>query len=71
MSDDSYVEGSIVSENPEFVRVRKADGTTADLATAQIAARKKGLSAMPEGMRQYVSREHVRDLLEYLGRLLN
>ncbi len=68
MSDDTYVEGSIVSENPEFVRVRKADGTTADLATAQIAARKKGLSAMPEGMKQYVSREDLRDLLEFLGR---
>jgi quinoprotein glucose dehydrogenase len=69
MSDDTYVEGSIVAENPEFVRVRKADGTTADLATAQIAGRKKGLSAMPEGLRQYVSREHLRDLLEFLGRL--
>jgi quinoprotein glucose dehydrogenase len=69
MKDDSFVEGSIVVENPEFVRVRKADGTTTDLATAQIAGRRKGLSAMPEGLKQYVSREDLRDLIEYLGRL--
>ncbi len=69
MKDDSYVEGSVVTENPEFVRVRKADGTTTDLATAQIAGRRKGLSAMPDGLKQYVTREDLRDLIEYLGRL--
>jgi quinoprotein glucose dehydrogenase len=69
MSDDSYVEGSIQTENAEFVRVRKSDGTTVDLATAQIAGRRKGLSAMPEGFKQYVTREDLRDLIEFLGRL--
>jgi quinoprotein glucose dehydrogenase len=69
MKDDTYVEGSIVTENPEFVRVRKADGTTTDLATAQIESRRKGLSAMPDGLKQYVDREDLRDLIEYLGRL--
>ena len=69
MSDDSYVEGSIQTENAEFVRVRKSDGTTVDLATAQIVGRRKGLSAMPEGLKQYVTREDLRDLIEFLGRL--
>ncbi len=68
LSDDTYVEGSIVRETAESVRVRKADGTEADLATAQIAGRRQGLSAMPEGLKQYVTREDLRDLVEYLGR---
>jgi quinoprotein glucose dehydrogenase len=68
LSDDSYVEGSIQTENAEFVRVRKSDGTTVDLATAQIVGRRKGLSAMPEGLKQYATREDLRDLIEYIGR---
>ena len=62
-------EGAIVSQTPEVVRVRKADGTEVDLAESEIAGRRKGLSAMPEGLRQFVSREHMRDLIEHVGRL--
>lgn len=67
--DDTYVEGAIVSQTPEVVRVRQADGTEVDLAESEIAGRRKGLSAMPDGLRQFVSRENMRDLVEYLGRL--
>jgi len=68
MSDDTYVEGSVVRESAASVRVRKSDGTEVDLVTAEIAGRRKGLSAMPEGLKQYVTREDLRDLVEYLGR---
>ena len=65
--DETFVEGAIVSETPLTVRVRKADGTELDLPVAEIAGRRKGLSAMPDGLRQFVSRENLRDLIEYLG----
>ncbi len=69
MQDDTYVEGSIVAETSESVHVRKSDATEVDLPAAEIAGRRKGLSAMPEGLKQYVTREDLRDLIEYLGRL--
>jgi len=65
--DDTFVEGAVVSETADVVRVRKADGTEVELAVPEIAARRKGLSAMPDGLRQFVSRENLRDLIEYLG----
>lgn len=67
--DDTFVEGAIVTETSETVRVRQADGTEVDLVPSEIASRRKGLSAMPDGLRQFVSRENLRDLVEYLGRL--
>jgi hypothetical protein len=69
LADDTFVEGAIVSEVGGLVKVRKADGTEVDLLESEIAARRKGLSAMPDGLRQFVSREDMRDLIEYLGRL--
>ena len=69
MQDDTFVEGAIVSETPDAVRVRKSDGTEVELAPSEIASRRKGLSAMPDGLRQFVSRENLRDLVEYLGLL--
>jgi len=69
LADDTYVEGAIVSESAGVVRVRKADGTEVELEESEIAARRKGLSAMPDGLRQFVSREDMRDLIEYLGSL--
>ncbi|MFN0009777.1 MAG: PVC-type heme-binding CxxCH protein [Planctomycetota bacterium] len=69
LADDTFVEGALVSETPETVRVRKADGTEVELAASEITGRRKGLSAMPDGLRQFVSREDMRDLVEYLGGL--
>jgi putative heme-binding domain-containing protein len=67
MTDETYIEGAVVSQTSEGVRVRQADGTEVDLLESEILGRRKGLSAMPDGLRQFVSREDMRDLIEYLG----
>ena len=57
----SESDGEIVLNSPEdgIVKVKKAD----------ITARERGLSSMPEGLASLLSRRDLRDLIEYLASL--
>jgi quinoprotein glucose dehydrogenase len=64
--DGPPVEGSVIEDTAEHLVLRKADGTTAEVQKSEIDAVKPGLSAMPTNLAEHLSREEMRDLIEYL-----
>ena len=69
LADGGRVEGQLVEETAEVVRVLDAEGELHALDPAAIEARRAGLSAMPEGLGGLIDAREMRDLLEYLGGL--
>jgi quinoprotein glucose dehydrogenase len=67
--DGEPVEGLVMEDTPERVVVRKADGAQVDIARVEIEGTKPGLSAMPANLVDHLSREEMRDLVEYLASL--
>jgi quinoprotein glucose dehydrogenase len=64
--DGPPVEGSVIEDTPEHLVLRKADGKTVTVEKSDIDVIKPGLSAMPANMAEHLSREEMRDLIEYL-----
>ncbi len=69
LDDDRVLVGRVLAEDGERVLVVDAEGVETELPLAAIQARRTGLSAMPEGQGELLTREDLRDLLEYLARL--
>ncbi|MBL8862527.1 MAG: HEAT repeat domain-containing protein [Planctomycetes bacterium] len=67
--DGEPVEGLVIEDTPERVVLRKADGVQVDFPRAEIEGLKPGLSAMPANLVDHLSREEMRDLIEYLANL--
>ena len=63
------VEGQVLEESAELVRVLDADGVEHAFAPAEVEVRRRGLSAMPEGLDKLLTPEQMRDLLEFLSGL--
>lgn len=61
--------GLVKGEDEKEVRLESPEEGTLRIAKADIVTRQRGLSAMPEGMEQYLSRREVRDLVEFLAGL--
>lgn len=61
--------GKLVSEAPDHIVVDSPDEGTVQVAKKDIKSRARGLSAMPEEFRQILSKQDLRDLVEYLGGL--
>ena len=53
----------------ELVLNLAEDGSTQKISKEQIAKRQRGLSAMPEGLAQMLSKQDLRDLIEFLASL--
>lgn len=64
--DAPPLEGVVVEETGELLRVRTADGAQVDVARAEIEGTKPGISSMPDNLCDHISREEMRDLVEYL-----
>jgi quinoprotein glucose dehydrogenase len=69
LEDETRVEGQVLSEDGELIRVLDADGVVHELEAAAVETRRAGLSAMPAGMGALVTRHEMRDLIEYLSSL--
>lgn len=67
--DETSVEGLVVEDVPDHVKLRRADGTEVVVPRAEIELVKPGLSAMPTNMSENLSRDEMRDLIEYLTTL--
>ncbi len=67
--DEPPVEGLVIEDTPERVVVRKADGVQVEFARADVEGTKPGISAMPANLTDHLSREEMRDLIEYLATL--
>jgi quinoprotein glucose dehydrogenase len=62
--------GTVKSENADELILNSAeDGTTQKISKNQIAKRQRGLSAMPEGLVNMLSKPDLRDLIEFLASL--
>lgn len=61
--------GRVEKETPEQLVLVLADGNRKILAKKDIRARKTGLSAMPEGLVQFLTKRELRDLVEFLASL--
>ncbi len=69
LDDDTLVAGLLVGEAGGVVSLRDAQDELLEIPVEQIVERREGLSAMPQGAAQYLSRARMRDLIEFLGRL--
>jgi hypothetical protein len=58
--------GRIIEESEEQVVLLDADGAVFDIDPVEISGRAVGLSAMPTGHAENLSRRAMRDLLAYL-----
>ena len=56
-----------MEESPELLRVLQSSGETVEVEPATIVERRPDLSAMPEGLGQFLTPREMRDLVEYLA----
>ncbi len=70
MEDGRVLTGFVVSESADSVRIRHANGLSAELARDEIEARKKQeTSMMPQGLVNNLTPKQLADLLAYLESL--
>lgn len=68
-TEGAPVEGVVTEDSAERIVLRLADGMLIDIPRAQIEGTKPGLSAMPENLVDHLSREEMRDLIEFMTTL--
>jgi quinoprotein glucose dehydrogenase len=61
--------GLVKSEDEGEVRLESPEAGPVQIPKSDIASRRRGLSAMPEGVEQFLTRRELRDLVEYLATL--
>jgi quinoprotein glucose dehydrogenase len=69
LADGRSLSGRVLEESDAQVVLQDADGVVHELPRAQIELLREGLSAMPDGLADALSRQDMRDLIEYLARL--
>jgi len=65
--DDEDVSGVLRGETADEVTVAQPGGVIVKVKKSDIASRRTGLSGMPEGFGQLLSKRDLRDLVEYLA----
>ncbi len=63
------ISGRVVRDDAGLLSLVDAEGIVHDLDPAEVELRRAGLSAMPEELAAQISREEMRDLIEYLAGL--
>ena len=66
-TDGTLVEGVLVEETEALVKMRTADGAVAEIPKTEIEGTKPGISSMPANLTDHISRQEMRDLIEYLA----
>ena len=61
--------GVVGSEDEKELRLESPEEGQLRITKADISARRRGLSAMPEGMEQILTKRELRDLVEFLAGL--
>ncbi len=69
VTDGTVFTGRILNEDAEVLHLQNADGEVVEIAVEDIEARRADLSAMPEGHERFLTREEMRDLIEYVADL--
>ena len=69
MKDDQSYAGVLKSETPTELVLNSPDTGPITVKKSDIESRQKALSPMPEGIGQILSKQDIRNLVEYLGGL--
>jgi quinoprotein glucose dehydrogenase len=67
LEDEAILAGRVLDEGPQRLTILQSDGVPVEVEVARILERRPDLSAMPEGMGQFLTRRQMRDLVEYLA----
>jgi quinoprotein glucose dehydrogenase len=67
--DDTPVAGVILEETDTTVRLRTSQDEIVEIELSETVARRKDRSAMPQDVANFLTREEMRDLIEYLANL--
>jgi quinoprotein glucose dehydrogenase len=62
------LEGVVFEENDKELKLRDKDDKVHVVAREEIESTKTGLSPMPADLTKFLSREEIRDLVEFLSR---
>ena len=54
-------------ETPEILEINSPEDGLIQIKKAEIKSRERGLSAMPEELRQVLTKQELRDLVEFLA----
>jgi len=69
LHDGNVISGRVLEENEEHIRLQDSAGAVHVVMHTEIETRRSGLSAMPDGLGQSITREEMRDLIQYLAEL--
>jgi quinoprotein glucose dehydrogenase len=69
MKDGDTITGTLKKETEAALHVEVADEGVTEVSKAEIAERRKTLSAMPEGLEQMLDKRELRDVIEFLASL--
>ena len=69
MKNGAAYAGVVKTENDSTLVLLSPEDGEVNLKKSDIASRDKGLSGMPEGLGQLLSRQELRDVIEFLGTL--
>lgn len=67
LKNDETIGGVLKSETADSVVINSPDAGAVTVKKSDIATRRKSLSPMPEGFAQTISKEDLRDLVEFLA----
>lgn len=66
-NDGDMYSGIVVEENDQLLILNSFEDGRIEIAKTEIAFRKQGLSGMPEGVGDILTKNELRDLVEYLA----
>jgi quinoprotein glucose dehydrogenase len=66
-ADGTIVSGVFRGEDPTHLRLMTSDGKLVSVAKADIEERKRGPSAMPDDLYKKLSKDEIRDVIEFLS----
>jgi quinoprotein glucose dehydrogenase len=69
LKDETHLEGRVMSQDAKTLTLIDAQAKIHEVAVSDIEERREGQSAMPTDLTKNISREEMRDLIEYLSRL--
>ena len=68
LKDGAPLEGIVFEENEKELKLRDKDDKVHVVAREDVESTKTGLSPMPADLTKNLSREEIRDLVEFLSR---
>ena len=69
LTDGESVAGRVLGEADGTIRIQDAEGEVTEVRAEDVVARRPSISAMPEGLAAALTREEMRDLIEYVAGL--